>query len=350
MRKIFICLLLLCSGLSLYAQEAKGEVKYIENEKRTKPTLFADLGESCSTPDGMALDKNGRLFLAVTNYDSFEKHGSKILTFDKNNKATTWYAGLPLHPITKRVHPMGIEFGSDGHLYIADNQSFTGHQNQSRILRVIVENGKPIRTEIIVEGLGFANGIRINNNRIYVTDFRFANNIESGVYSFSLEDINRNKIILNDQLKPKYLLSKFPQGIDGIAFDKEGNLYVGHFYSGTITKIELLKNGLIKSKKVFFSSEKLNCVDGMYYDPTRNSIFFANLSNNSIHQLDLNTNTIHLIWVNGNSNGSAGLLDKPCETIIYKGDLIVVNFDTFEGVKNLEVDRYNTMSKIELSR
>lgn len=334
---------------SLFSQKVSTKAKYSESGKLIKPSLFANLGASCSTPDGMALDSNGHLFLAVTNYDSFEKFGSKILSFDKNDKPFTWYDQLPLHPITQRVHPMGIEFGKDGNLYIADNQSFTGQANQSRILRVIVENGKPIRSEVLVEGLNFANGIRINNNRIYVTDFRFANTNESGVYSFDLKEVNHRKIVLNDQLKPKYLLSKFLAGIDGIAFDKDGNLYVGHFNTGTISKIELSNQGTVKSQKVIFDSPKLNCVDGMYYDPSRNSIFFANLSNNSVHQLDLNTNTINLIWVNGNSNGADGLLDNPCETIIYKGDLIVVSFDTFEGVKNLEVDEFNTVSKIKLS-
>jgi sugar lactone lactonase YvrE len=350
MKKIALYLLIIGFAPSLLSQRITEKVKYSDSGKLIKPSLFANLGESCSTPDGMALDNKGHLFLAVTNYDSFEKYGSKILTFTKNDKPVTWYDELPLHPVTKRVHPMGIEFGEDGNLYIADNQSFTGQVNQSRILRVIVENGQPIRSEVLVEGLNFANGIRINNNGIYVTDFSLANSIESGVYAFGLKEINQCKIVLNDSLKSKYLVKKFPAGIDGIAFDKDGNLYVGHFNSGTITKIKLSNKGIVQSQKVLFDSEKLNCVDGMYYDQTRNSIFFANLSNNSVHQLDLNSNTIHLIWINENSNGADGLLDNPCETIIYNGDLIVVSFDTFKGVKNLEVDEFNTMSRIRLSK
>ncbi len=346
MKPILITLSFILSIQSTFSQD----VKYSDSTKQIRPTLFADLGESCSTPDGMAIDKKGHLFLAVTNLESFEKYGSKILTFDKNDKPITWYDELPLDSITKKVHPMGIEFGPDGNLYIADNQNFAGQTNRSRILRVLVKNGKPIKTEVLVEGLGFANGIRINNNRIYITDFSFENNLESGIYSFSLKEVNRHKIILDDETKPKYLISKFLQGIDGIAFDNDGNLYAGHFYTGRITKIEFAKNGLVKSKKVVFNSDKLNCADGMYYDKKRNSIFLANLSNNSIHRFDLNTNTIHLIWVNDNSNGADGLLDNPCETIIYNGNLIVVNFDTFKGVKNLEVDQHNTLSKFQLSQ
>lgn len=349
MKQLFTVLLILGTSTSIFSQNINQEVKYSETTKQIKPTLFTDLGPSCSTPDGMAIDKAGHLFLAVTNLSSFEQYGSKILTFDKKDKPITWYDQLPLHPISKRVHPMGIEFGADGHLYIADNQSFAGQANQSRILRVIVKDGKPIKTEVLVEGLGFANGIRINKGRIYVTDFRFANNTESGIYSFSIEAINKQTIALNEQTKPNYLVSTFPQGIDGIAFDNNGNLYAGHFFTGTITKFEFSKDGSVTSKKVIFNSNKLNCADGMFYDANRNSIFIANLSNNSVHQFNLTTNTINLIWVNNNSNGADGLLDNPCETIIYKGDLIVVSFDTFEGLKNAEVDQYNTMSKFILN-
>lgn len=344
MKKVLIGLALMGFIPHVFAQEAS----YSESTKQIKPTLFADLGASCSTPDGMAIDQKGNLFLAVTNLATFEKYGSKILTFDEYDKPVTWYDELPLHPISKRVHPMGIEFHTDGHLYIADNQNFAGQANQSRILRVIIENGKPVKTEVLVEGLGFANGIRINNNRIYVTDFRFANNRDSGIYSFAIDEVNKQKIVLTDELKPTYLVSKFPQGIDGIAFDKEGNLYAGHFFDGSITKFEFSKEGKVTSKEVVFNSDKINCADGMFYDQKRDSIFIANLSNNSIHEFDLASNTIHLIWVNDNSNGADGLLDNPCETIIYKGDLIVANFDTFEGEKNLEVDEFNTLSKFEL--
>ncbi len=76
---IVICMI---NFIVSYAQE----IKYNENEKVIKPTLFADLGETCTTPDGMALDKKGNLYLSVLNTTSFEKNGATILTFDKNDK------------------------------------------------------------------------------------------------------------------------------------------------------------------------------------------------------------------------------------------------------------------------
>lgn len=336
---------------TLYTFHTFSQEQKADNQKESvliKPTLFADLGESCSTPDGMAIDQFGKLFLAVTNLSTFEKFGSKILTFNEKNQPIIWFDQLPLHPVTKRVHPMGIEFGSDGNLYIADNQYFAGEKNQSRILRVIVENGNPIKTEVLVEGLGFANGIRINNNRVYVTDFMFENEKESGIYSFTIEELKKNPITLNEQTRKDHLISSFPVGIDGLTFDQNGNLYAGHFYTGVITKIGLSKEGVVQSKEIFLESEELKCADGMFFDKRRNSIFIANLNNNSVHQLDVTTKDLKLIWINENNNGLDGSLDNPCETILYQGNLIVVNFDTFEGDKNKEVDQFHTISKFKI--
>jgi DNA-binding beta-propeller fold protein YncE len=348
--------MVVCS-LNVFSQETKQEITINETSRSIKPTLFADLGETCTTPDGMALDKKGNLYLSVLNPTSFEKNGSKILTFDKNDKPVTWFDQLPLHPITKRVHPMGMEFGPDGNLYLMDNQCFAGKENFSRLIRIVVEKGNPKYAEVLAEGFNFGEAVRWSKNRVYITDALGDKKRESSIYSFSLEELNSGKIILDASTKGKYLVSLFtlkPEikgnsiGIDGIAFDKKGNLYAGNFGDGVITKFEFTKEGKVKSKKVVFDSDKLKCCDGFFYDKKRNSIFIANYDNNSVHQLDLSTNTISLIWENGNNDGADGQLDNPCETIIYKGKLLVVNYDTFKGLKNTEIDNFHTISAFKL--
>ncbi|MDA9666444.1 SMP-30/gluconolactonase/LRE family protein [bacterium] len=112
MKYLLIILQFICC-IHLNAQKDRHDIKVNNESKQIIPSLFVDLGESCSTPDGMAIDSAGNLFLAVTNLAKFEEHGSKILTFDENEKPTTWFDQLPLHLITKKVHPMGIEFGQD---------------------------------------------------------------------------------------------------------------------------------------------------------------------------------------------------------------------------------------------
>lgn len=356
--KILMTITMVVYSLNLFSQEKKQEIAWSETSRLVKPSLFADLGETCTTPDGMALDKKGNLYLSVLNPTSFEKNGAKILTFDKNDKPVTWFDQLPLHPITKRVHPMGMEFGPDGNLYVMDNQFFAQQRNASRIIRINVKNGKPISTDILVEGLGFAEAIRWQNNRAYVTDALIdTTGRKSAIYSFELSEMNKAKIVLTAENKPNYILSEFilksevikrSIGIDGIAFDKKGNLYAGNFGDGVITKFEFTKEGKVKSKNVVFDSDKLKCCDGFFYDKKRNSIFIANYDNNSVHQLNLKTNTISLIWENDNNDGADGQLDNPCETIIYKGKLLVVNYDTFKGPKNTEIDAYHTISEFRL--
>lgn len=351
--KNIIVILMLINVANLFSQE----IKYCSTSKLIKPTLFANLDKTCQTPDAMAIDKKGKLYLSVLNPTSFEKNGAKILTFDKNNKPEVWFDQLPLHPITKRVHPMGMEFGPDHNLYVVDNQCFAGHTDISRLIRVNVKNGKPVNAEVLVEGFNFSDGLRWFKNRIYITDASFKNSVESGIYSFTLEELNKNKVVLNATNKENYLISTFslkPEtekhslGIDGIAFDKKGNLYAGSFGDGVITKIEFYKDRIVKSKKIIFDSDKLRCADGFFYDKKRNSIFIANYNNNSVHQLNLNSNTIYLIWENDNNDGADGQLDNPCETIIYKGKLLVVNYDTFEGVKNTDIDDFHTISSFNL--
>jgi len=345
-----------CS-LSLFSQEIKQEIVWSETSRLVKPTLFADLGQTCTTPDGMALDKKGNLYLSVLNPTSFEKNGAKILTFDKDDKPVTWFDQLPLHPITKRVHPMGMEFGPDGNLYLMDNQYFANKENFARLIRIIVVDGKPMKAEVLAEGFNFGEAVRWSKNRVYITDALGESKRESSIYTFSLKELNAGKITLDKQTKEKYLVSTFtlkPEmkrnsiGIDGIAFDNKGNLYAGNFGDGVITKFEFTKEGKVKSKKVVFDSDKLKCCDGFFYDKERNSIFIANYDNNSVHQLDLNTNTIITIWENDNNDGADGQLDNPCETIIYKGKLLVVNYDTFKGPKNTEIDDFHTISCFKL--
>jgi DNA-binding beta-propeller fold protein YncE len=355
-KNVMTITIVVCS-LNVFSQETKQEITINETSRSIKPILFADLGETCTTPDGMALDKKGNLYLSVLNPTSFEKNGSKILTFDKNDKPVTWFDQLPLHPITKRVHPMGMEFGPDGNLYLMDNQFFAGKENFSRLIRIVVDKGNPKYAEVLAEGFNFGEAVRWSKNRVYITDALGDKKRESSIYSFSLDELNRGKIVLDSSTKEKYLVSLFtlkPEikrnsiGIDGIAFDKKGNLYAGNFGDGVITKFEFTKEGKVKSKKVVFDSDKLKCCDGFFYDKDRNSIFIANYDNNSVHQLDLNTNTITTIWENGNNDGADGQLDNPCETIIYKGKLLVVNYDTFKGPKNTEIDNFHTISSFKL--
>ncbi len=348
----FILLLgLIFSSINCFSQE----IKLLDSIQIAPPTIFIDLGETCTTPDAMAMNKKGELFLTVPNPTSFKKNGSKIIKFDSTDKPIVWLDSLPLHPVSQRVHPMGIDFGPDGNLYINDNQGFAGLENQSRLIRINIIKGKAVSTEILVEGMNFANGLKWYKNNIYITDTYLKNN-ESGIYAFSLKDLNTKKIVIDSLNIDQHLICKFKLkkgfenegGADGLAFDSEGNLYAGNFGDGVISKLEFSKDRKVISQKVLIDSESLKCCDGFYFDKKRNSIFIANFIFNSVHVLDLNKNTICQIWKNKLSNGENGLLDNPCEPIIYKGYLLVVNFGTKRLKEGEEIDKWNTISKFKL--
>ena len=76
----------------------------------------------------------------------------------------------------------------------------------------------------------------------------------------------------------------------------------------------------------------------------------ANFYNNSIHVLDLTKNELRTLWENGNNDGADGLLDQPCDPIIYKGKLLVVNFDSYISNKNKEADNVHSISVFEIAK
>ena len=101
--------------------------------------LFALLPDYVSTPDGMAIDAEGNLILACPNYADPSMPGV-ILRIDKDKNIEKWFE-VPVHEETGLACPMGIAFGPDGDLYIAD----TGHN------RIVVVDGTTHKTEKIID-------------------------------------------------------------------------------------------------------------------------------------------------------------------------------------------------------
>jgi DNA-binding beta-propeller fold protein YncE len=359
---IYTATYIVCLFNSLVAQ-TNDSIKVDSHSKMTRPTLFSNLGDSFQTPDAMAVDKNGDLYVSVPNFVKHEQYGGKICKFNKLNQPEPWYDSLPKHIDTKTTFPMGMAFGQDGNLYVADNQSSTGKLRESRLIRIVIENGKPIKSEVVVKGFNIANGVRSYKNKIYVSDSYFSvkdTADQSGIYCFAIEEFKNGPIELMPNPLDSHILCRFTTktfegnhdqgGVDGLTIDKYGNLYAGNFGDGVISKIELTPEGKVKSQKIIVDSDKLQCCDGMYYYEKTNSIYIANFYNNSIEVLNLNKKTLSTLWVNDESNGADGLLDQPCDPIIYNGKLLVVNFDSFLSKKNKDIDKFHTISCFELHK
>jgi len=340
-----------CTGICS-SDCARIEIK--KESMNCKPTLFSSLNETITTPDGLALAPDQKsVWLSVPNYSSFATNGAKLVQLDKDGNIISEFKDLTLSPATNEVHPMGLEFAEDGNLYIADNQLFSGKPTESRLLRVIFKDGKPEKSEVIVEGLGLANAIRVRDGKIYVTDTVMPSENEnlSGIYVFDISEFNGTpiKITKNDS----HLLTTFTctseTGVDGMCFDKDGNLYTGTFGDGKFFKVSFNKDGSFKSQEVIIDSPAFECCDGICYDEKTNSIYITNSQMNSVWVLDLTNNTFQRLWQNPDDKGETGLLDQPCEPLIWGNDLLVVNFDfTFPAMLNKENDSVHTVSKFKI--
>ena len=116
------------------------------------PTIAVDLAEKYNTPDGMVVDADNNILLNIPNFAN-DKFPAVIVKIDENDQLTELYT-LPKHAETGRCAPLGIDIGPKGNLYIADNQGFLGRtDNQSRLVRVLMEDGKAVGDEILVTGI-----------------------------------------------------------------------------------------------------------------------------------------------------------------------------------------------------
>lgn len=326
------------------------------------PKLFTTLPEEyVCTPDGMDIDKHGNLILSCPNYADDNMSGC-VVRITKDKKISKWF-DVPVHPETGIARNMGMAFDNDWNIYLCDNQGWSGKEElqfKGRILRLKVDDeGNILETITVASGMEHPNGIRIKGEYMYVTQSYLtpekhpSGELMSCVYRFNLND---KDIKITNTLADKNIVATFlthnmdcQYGADGIAFDKDGNMYVGNFGDGEVYKLVLAEDGSVKSNLPFAKdADQLQSTDGMVFDDNGN-LYIADFSANAIAMVTPD-GKVQRIAQSPDSDGLGGELDQPGEPIVWDGKIIASCFDLVTGPDKVNTGHQMpaTLSELEL--
>lgn len=353
MRRIISRKTLFLGCLLLWGIGGNGYAEAAEPSQYAPPILLPD---SCNTPDGLELLPDGSLLLSAPNFTDDSVPGA-ILRVTPDNQVETYYHPAR-HPVSKKVYPMGIRAAENGDLYVADCQALTIPTGGSRLLRVVVRDGKPTKTVVVAEKLNMANGVAIRDGYVYLTDSNIGMRDErtlSAVFRFRLDEQNvQMQHPLSDDPHCIAVLEtenpKIAVGADGIAFDSHGNLFVSNCGDAFLLKFTLDDNGKIISSQKFAQDPRMKSADGLYCDPRSDTIYVADILDNAIFAVTPRGD-VQLVCANGDCHGANGTLDAPSEAIVRNSQLIIANFDrVFPGSVNTASEKPYTLSVFPLNK
>ena len=345
---------------ALAAAVAVGFVGCSEKKGQTTglktPRELFNLAGKYTNPDGMAI-KDGFVYVNMNNL-ALEKP-SVIVRFKPDTKTLEEVVTLPVNPDTGFVCALGIVFGADGNLYVNDNQNFTGKGlGRSRILRVVMKDGKADGVEVVVTGINEANGITSFGDTLYVVDSKFTTEpvYTSGVYAFKLSDLSaENPIVVKAGKDDPHCILSFDTtgpwevGANGIAADCEGNVFVCNFGDAVLWKATFNADRTVKDFKPFADCKPagVESLDGLQYDGD-GGLWTADFIGNAIVNIAACCGEITVVAKNPPSDGSNGQLHAPSECIRLGNKVYVSNISLTFGPHTATAVGTHTMSVIDL--
>jgi len=298
------------------------------------------LPDEFNSPDGMTIGKDGAIYLSINNVAD-QSHPAKIARISADDQVSV-FSDLPPHPKTGKASPLGIAFGSDGNLYVADNQAFvTEEPGHSRLLRVNIKDGKAVGTDVVVTGMTMANGVSAHGDSIVVNDTAIDKTypLKSGSYRFTVEELGKGDggqpIQVRGLDDPHLIVSletmnkEHQVGANGVGFDSKGNLYVCNFGDAEIWKVTFKEDGKVDAKTLLCKGEGMASTDGLQVDAD-DHLWVADFLGNAIVRI-CPDGTVKIIASNEPGDGKDGALDAPSECIRHGGKVYVSNIDLTYG-------------------
>ncbi|AUS07300.1 hypothetical protein C1A40_08435 [Tamlana carrageenivorans] len=311
--------------------------------------LFANLPDSCPTPDALDIAPDGSLTLSCPNYADRKKPGV-LMRITKNGQVEK-LVEAPVLDASGMSRPMGIAYDDDGALYVCDNQT-----NKGRLLKLTFKENKLNSTEVVAQGFNSINGIRYHKGYVYVTQTALPklkkDKVVGGVYRFKISD--RNIQVNNDKSDVNLIYTSETQnkdrqvGLDGLVFNKQDDLFVGNLGDATIYKLVLNDEGQVQKESVYAKLPLNSAPDGINID-AKGNLYVAGFAQNQIFKIDTNKQ-VELLAQYPDNDGADGGLDQPADLIVYNGKLIISNFDLMvaKGMLNSKHGKPYTLSSIDL--
>ena len=273
---------------------------------------------TCTNPDGLAVDPKGRLAIAAPN-NARTQPGAIFRLDEPGGEPRLWFT-VPPHPETGVASPMGICFGPEGEMYICDNQK----DSKGRLLRVTFRDDRPTSFETVACGLENANGVKYLNGRLYMTSAflrklpRTDGHLPSGLYMFSATD--RDVRVTNTAADPQLVFTdhtagKVRVGLNGVAVDAQGTIYVDNYGDGRVWKLVPGKDGRIASCELF-AWQGMKTPDGLCVDSEGN-VYTADMQGDAAVKIDRN-GVVSVV--------AKGCFTRPSEPCVWRGSLYISDY------------------------
>jgi hypothetical protein len=298
-----------------------------------------------ANPEGLTMHR-GDVYFTAQNF--FIEKPAQILRITEKEKLET------VLTFSADVKPLGLAFGPDNNLYVADNQFSDTDWGKSRLLRVTFrDDGKPVSVEVVARGFNHINGVAWKGSDVYVTETvlaRAEDGVTTGaVFKFALAQLDAKKPVNVKPVAtdPHCLLTitthnpEVPYSANGLTFDGFGNLFVCSFGDAVMWRATFDSKGAVASCKPWADAKKVGMMslDGAHFDVTeKDKIWVTDLIGNSVGYIGTEAPPAAVV-----ARGAAfhdapdGGLDTPAD-VIRRGDkLYVVNFNLgFGGHKATE--------------